>query len=265
MGIAEKLTQIAENEQKVFDAGKAEGYEYGYEDGTSDGYNEGKQAEYDAFWDTVQNYGNSTSYNAMFGSPWTKALLKPKHDINVGSAVYMFAFNTMGGDLVEYFDSLGRKLDFSRCINANATFQSSRFTRVGKIYCSTANWYNCFNGCTQLITIDEWGNYDENGKIEGGLTSCFTGCSALENITVKGIISGSISFNSSTKLTRASIESIVNHLTNAAIYGTLTLSKTAVDNALAYDDGNGNIQPGSTNGYWMELVDSKPNWQISLV
>jgi hypothetical protein len=263
MEITEMLLTINENVDEVHEAG--------YSKGETAGFDAGKQAEYDAFWDAVQGYGNSTSYNTMFGSPWTKALLKPKYDINVSSAIYMFAFNTMGGDLVEHFDSLGRKLDFSRCINANATFQSSRFTRVGKIYCSTANWYNCFNACTQLITIDEWGNFDENGKIEGGLTSCFTGCSALENITVKGIISGSISFNSSTKLTRASIESIINHLTNAAIYGTLTLSKTAVETAFevhpADYDGDGKIDAwiGSGEEEWIALISSKSNWDIVVV
>lgn len=37
MSIAEKLTRIAENEQKIFDAGKNKGYTEGYEKGKSEG------------------------------------------------------------------------------------------------------------------------------------------------------------------------------------------------------------------------------------
>ena len=40
MSIAEKLQQIAENEQNVYDAGK--------------------KAQYDEFWDNYQNKGNRT-------------------------------------------------------------------------------------------------------------------------------------------------------------------------------------------------------------
>ena len=42
MSIAEKLVTVAENEQKVYDAGK--------------------QAEYDAFWDNYQVYGNRENF-----------------------------------------------------------------------------------------------------------------------------------------------------------------------------------------------------------
>ena len=51
MTTAEKLTQIAQNQQAVYDAGVAKGQgkgDYG------EGYLAGKQAEYDRFWDTYQ-------------------------------------------------------------------------------------------------------------------------------------------------------------------------------------------------------------------
>ena len=46
MSIADKLTTIAENEQKVFDAGK--------------------QAEYDEFWDSFQSKGTRKDCQYLF-------------------------------------------------------------------------------------------------------------------------------------------------------------------------------------------------------
>ena len=52
MSIAEKLNAVAENEKKVYDAGK--------------------QAEYNDFWDVYQQNGKRTNYNQAFGNlGWT--------------------------------------------------------------------------------------------------------------------------------------------------------------------------------------------------
>ena len=86
MTIAEKLTQIAENEQKVYDAGYAKGKAEGgssYEQGVADG----KQAEYDAFWDKFQNYGNRRNYYYAFAwqqvanEGWASDAYNPKYPI----------------------------------------------------------------------------------------------------------------------------------------------------------------------------------------
>ena len=58
------------------------------------------------------------------------------------------------------------------------------------------------------------------------------------------------------KLTRASIENIINHLSDNVSGKTLTLSKTAVNNAFP-DTGN--------NADWGALVMAHQNWIISLV
>lgn len=279
MSIAEKLTTIAENQAKVcnagfaagydtgFRAGEDEGFSDGYDDGYAEGYGkgygigraagilDGRQAEYDRLWDVLQPFkAGATQYSASFGQAWTADIFKPKYDMTVSSAVYMFAFNQIGGDLVEYFERLGKKLDFSQCFNQNGTFQASKFTRLGGIYCTSANWYNCFNGCTELETIDEWG-HPSGGTINGGLTSCFSGCSKLKNLTVKGVISGSITLSACTLLSKASIESVITHLTDQNAYATATFSKTAVNNAF-----------GSTeSAEWKALIATKPTWTFSLV
>lgn len=73
MNRAEKLTTIAENEPKVYEAGK--------------------QAEYDAFWDTFQNKGGAMRYHyTFFGSHWNDTNFKPKYDIVLNSEMCNYPF-----------------------------------------------------------------------------------------------------------------------------------------------------------------------------
>lgn len=280
MSIAEKLKTIAENQAKVcnagfaagydtgFRAGEDEGFSDGYDDGYAEGYGkgygigraagilDGRQAEYDALWDKLQPLkAGATQYAASFGQAWTADIFKPKYDMTVRASIFMFAYNQIGGDLVEYFERLGKKLDFSPCFNANNAFAYSKFTRVGGIYCSTPNFQNTFEGCSELETIDEWGNYNENGNISGNLMNTFYGCSKLKNLTVKGVIAASIRLSDCPLLSKASIESVITHLTDENIWATATFSATAVNNAF-----------GSTeSAEWKALIATKPTWTFSLV
>ena len=78
MSIAEKLTAIAENEQRVYDAG----YMHGNNDGYLLGEEAGKKSEYDAFWDAFQLDGERTNYSYAFsGSGWHSETFKPKYKI----------------------------------------------------------------------------------------------------------------------------------------------------------------------------------------
>ena len=70
MTTAEKLTTIAENQQKVYDAGYADGVEAG------------AKSEYDRFWDEFQNKGGKASYYwAFYGDRFTDETYNPKYDI----------------------------------------------------------------------------------------------------------------------------------------------------------------------------------------
>jgi hypothetical protein len=68
MSIAEKLTTIAENEQKVYSKGKADG----------------KSAEWSAFWDAYQENGNRTNYETAFRN-WADECYNPKYPIVTSS------------------------------------------------------------------------------------------------------------------------------------------------------------------------------------
>ena len=70
MTTAEKLTTIAENQQKVYDAGHEAGYLAG------------AKSEYDRFWDEFQNKGGKASYfYAFYGDRFNDETYNPKYDI----------------------------------------------------------------------------------------------------------------------------------------------------------------------------------------
>ena len=78
-------------------------------------------------------------------------------------------------------------------------------------------------------------------------------CPELEYVRIDGTIGQSgIDLKYSTKLSKESIESIVNHLSDSATGKTLTLSKTAVDEAFRYISGMYNEQ-----GVWEEIINIK--------
>ena len=70
MSISDKLTEVAENVPKV--------YEAGFDKGTSD------------LWDVIQNFGNRSYYEYAF-SAWGIEFIRPKYKIVPTSrTIYMF-------------------------------------------------------------------------------------------------------------------------------------------------------------------------------
>ena len=90
MSLAEKARLLKEDfdnvSNKGFDVGYGYGYDDGYDDGTNTGYfiglEDGKQAEYDAFWDGIQDYGNRVDYQSGFAN-WASEYIRPKHKITI--------------------------------------------------------------------------------------------------------------------------------------------------------------------------------------
>lgn len=264
--IAEKLAVIAENEPKVYNAGYNSGYKVGFEEGKAgDGYGEGfeagKQAEYDAFWDAFQNSGTRTYYADAFRGA-TFEYIRPKHKITPkdkgGASRIFYGCNFLKKAEAAY-------IDFS---------QIPRGTHISDTY------YNTFTMCYELEEVEDIGFVPTFGygstfnvcrslrkiaviRADAGtqfLNDTFGNCTALEEITFDGEIGSDINFRWSTKLTRASIESIINHLSDNVSGKTLTLSEAAVDKAFETED-----LFGSETDEWATLCSSKPNWQITLV
>ena len=232
--------------------GLKEGYNNGYQDGlvSSEAYEKGKQAEYDAFWDSYQQNGNRKDYQygAFGGLGWDDVTYKPKYPI---TATHVYSMYT-GCRMTRITN-----VDFSNAPVFTNVFQVAQsLLYIDNIELPKASgMLSAFNGCIRLQTI---GRLFVNENMT--YTSTFANCSALENITFDGVIGNDINFQRSTKLTRASIENIINHLSDNGSGKTLTLSEAAVDKAFETED-----LFGSETDEWATLYSSKPNWQITLV
>ena len=139
MSIEDKLTSIAENQEKVFEAGKAQ--------------------DRSDFWDTYQDYGRQLNYKHMFANFfWTEERIKQykyplcPNGVQINGYM-MFADNNNIVDLTKvlwrdkenvlYFS--GAQYAFRNCSNLQ---------RVGKMRCR--NYIqNTFETCPMLAVIDE--------------------------------------------------------------------------------------------------------------
>jgi hypothetical protein len=267
--VAEKLSAIGNNMARVYDTGFEKGHDQGFEEGKqfgdyAQGFEEGKKAERDAFWDAFQTASRRRWDSAFQNSCWNDDTFYPKYDlIPIGSAASLFRYCGIT-DLEKRLEECGVILDTSGATNLNCGFGESLALTV----IPTINLTKCtassatsglVSGCISLKTIRK---IIVSEMIM--LPNSFANCPMLENIAFEGVIGQDIDFNSCTKLTEASIESIITHLSDTASGKTLTLSKVAVDNAYGWYIG-GSFAPGSSSGAWDALVVSKPNWTITLV
>lgn len=256
MTIAEKLTTIAENEQKVYDAGYDAGYADGEAQGSGDNY-------YDAFWDALQINGARFDYEyAFFKENGTDETFRPKYYTTTHSS--MKCGNMFNGCKITNSEHL-KKWDFSKNNNFIQTFYNSTIEELGVIDMSSMlkgfGATNMCLDCKQLRKIE---------KIipprQGNFNNSFKGCTKLEEVTFEGeIISDALNFGDS-PLNKASIKSIIGALSPNTSGLTVTLSRTAVDNA--YMQGSpesGDFTLGGATQEWALDVDFRSNWTISLI
>lgn len=192
MTVAEKLTKIAENEPKVYEAGK--------------------QEYYDKFWNALQYGGRRTMYNyAFMQGGWTTETLKPKYTVTVNQASYMFYANT-----VPNLDLSDPIYDFSNCTNYNAWLVYSSVVKVPKIDISKISMgaNGLFNGASKLETIVEFALPSTAISYAYPTANTFNNCTSLKNITVSGVIANTgFDLHWSTNLTIESLTSILTALT----------------------------------------------------
>ena len=251
--IMKKLAQVNASEQKVYNAGyekgKAEG---GYEQGVADG----KQAEYDAFWDAYQLNGSRISYQYAFGNiSWNDTTFKPKYDLVLGagySGTNMFANCTIT-DLTATLERQGVVLDTSQGGYLASMFQGAKCTRVPTLNLSQSHTYGnslnmlFYNSTVQ--TIDKLIITEKTVFVNAS----FQGCANLENVTFEGVLGqNGLNLQWSTKLSKASIISVINALSTTTSGLSVTFSKTAKETAFTADE-------------WAALIATKPNWTINLV
>ena len=254
MSIAEKLQTIAENEQRVFDAGYAKGQAEGGDTSTAydEGFEAGKKAEYDAFWGFYQLNGERGTLDFFFaGNGWSNNCFPPKYDMKPVRANSMFVMTGITGDLVELLNSRGVALDFSNCTMVHQLFANANgITRIGVMDFSKVTYGSqWFINTKKLVTIDKL----IVSETTVTPSSAFESCEALINLTVEGVIDkNGWNLKWSTKLSKASITSIINALSTTTSGLTVTLSKAAKEAAFTADE-------------WEALEQTKKNWTISLV
>lgn len=255
-----KLVAIAENEQKIYEAGKTDGYNEGYDIGIIEGIAEGRTAEHEEFWENALKDDNWQ--DRFSGTCWNNKTFRPTKDIKVGAyANYCFAQNGIT-DMVALLEECGITLDTSGItVRGDGMFNyNQNITTVPYIDLSNAEGgfglNQMFTQCTKLHTIvglrvrddgtDKW-------------SSAFSGCSALVNITIYGVIGQSVSVSAAKKLSKDSIISFMTHLSDTATEMKITFSTQAIKSAF-------NIPVDAdieSNTEWMAIRNTKLNWQVA--
>lgn len=221
-----KPSEMPQGVEDVFTDGKA----LGYSEGEVAGYALGKQSERDAFWDVFQKNGNNVTYTFAFaGYNWTDDIYDPKYPIRISGA-------RAGNYMFQYSYITDTKVPITITGNASLAY-------------TFAYMSNCHT--IRKITVDE------TVTVAG---TTFEGLTALENIEFGGVIAqGAPHFVPSTKLSKASIISIINVLSDSTSGLELGLSLTAVNNAFKTEELH-----GALTDEWKALVATKPNWTIFL-
>ena len=240
MTIADKFQAIAENEQKVYDKGYSDGAAQGGGGSYDQGFEDGKQAQLDQFWNDKTNNFAKTDYKYAFYSSNYTNLFPPPKVIKPKDATNMFY--SCRAESTENFD-------FSLCTNFSYAFGAAEIKNIGMVDFSsatatTAPFYACkaesisIRGISHITSLSSWFGY----------------CNVKE-FRIEGDIPVSCSFSNATSLSHDSIVNIVNALSATASGQTLTLSKTAVNNAFGSKD----------SAEWQALIAPKTQWSFSLV
>lgn len=229
MTIADKLTTIAENQQKVYDAGVTKGQSMG---GYEEGYTAGQQAEYDRFWDAYQMNGTRVSCQYAFaGVGWKTDNFKPKYSIIPTNGAHMF--NNFSGsrngsdidyengiDLDKVFTNRGLTLDFHKCTDFTSMFFQAHIRAIG-----TIDMTACTNASLIAGVFNTEFLYTIRNLIPPNLemkNTCWQ--VRLRDLTIGGTITKNMNLSRCDKLTDASVQSVIDNLADLTGQTTQTLT-----------------------------------------
>ena len=246
MSTADKLKTVADNVQKV--------------------YNAGAKSAYDEFWDAFQAKGKRVLYDYAF-TRWDNGIFKPKYNITPTNATYMFfqsGSDTKNGlEMDKLEQELGIKFDFSHAPSLSYAFADSGFWKTLNVIDMTGmtgeNTYAFYGGYSNKLTRINKLIVGKNTKFH---TTMFGYCGTLIRMTVEGTIGqNGFDVHWSSGLKKESIISIINALSSTAANKTVTLSKTAVNTAFETSAG---AEDGAESEEWINLISQKSNWTIIL-
>lgn len=118
-----------------------------------------------------------------------------------------------------------------------------------------------FAGNTVLEIIDGTPIDVSNVTVGSYLGGMFEGCYGLVFVRFKGTIQTNISFNRSTDLDKGGIVNVFSCLSDETSGASVTFHEEAVNPAFETSPG---AADGLTSAEWLALVESKPNWTISI-
>lgn len=235
-----------------FSEGYSTGHAEGFDEGKAEGITEGIQTEYDRFWDAFQWNGTRTDYRYAFaGFGWTTDNFRPKYPIApTGAAGHMFNSNQIK-DLRAHMETYGIVVDTSAATNCEQFFMGSIVETYGVLDASAcANLNYLLYNAKQMRSITKIIIKNDGSQT---VSSFALNCNALVDVTIEGVFGQTgLSFQQSTKLSKASITSVVNALSSTTSGLSVTFSKTAVNAAF-------------TTAEWTALAATKSNWTINLV
>jgi hypothetical protein len=242
MSIAEKITRAKADYDAVYEAGE--------------------KSQHDVFWDDFQDDGARTAYNYTFKHFSDKSFY-PKYDINiVGNGNAVFA-STQITDLTTRLHECGVTLDTSKATTVNEFFAySPNLTRVPIFSCVSAGANSAiylFCNDYALIEVEKLILKADGSQ---SLNASFARCYELVTLNIEGVIGkGDLNLQWSTKLSKASIISVINALSTTTSGLTVTLNDVAVKRAFETSSGANN---GNTSTEWQSLITTRSNWNISL-
>lgn len=222
----------------------------------------GMHMEWNKVWDAIQNYGKRTSFPYAFAySSWNDKNFKPKYDIRpIGNASTLFRDAEIV-DLEATLQKCGVVLDTSQVTSLNYAFYCPYLQVIPTIDMTKITTINETNLALRspIITIRKI----IMAETTPFYSQCFRNATNLENLIFEGVIGcNGIDLQWSPKLSHDSIVSIINALSTTTSGLTVTLSKTAVNNAFETSAG---AVDGSTSQEWLNLIATRNNWTISLV
>lgn len=238
--VFESLKRVSENVTRV------------YQSGIAVGLNQAGEVVKNEFWDDFTDSGTRTNYGYAFRH-WGCEYIRPTRKIiptdNQSGCNTFFKNTKLKKVEAAYFDFSQKGRGTNSQQGYYYTFYGcSALEEVEDIGMQADYGYSAaFSNCPELHTIAKI-RCDENT----GFTETLDYATALENVTFEGVIGKNLNVRWSKKLSKDSITNIVSCLSDTASGKTLTLSKTAVNNAF-------------TDAEWTALADTKKNWTVSLL
>lgn len=241
-----------------------EDYQEGFEAGEVEGIEQGKQIANNEFWDGVTANGTRIDYGYAFRYTGFQYIRPTKKivPISADSAIQTFAHNQNLKILESsYFDFSQKNQGTGNSNDYYYTFYGCISLEIIEdigLYLTVANQTFNTTSKSKLHTIEKI-YVNENTKF----INTFVYMTALVNLGVEGVIGqNGLDLQWSTKLSKASWQSIIAALSSTASGLSMTGSLVSVNTAFETSPG---ANDGSTSEEWLTLIATKSNWTINLV